>query len=80
MPGFPCYELRTIQRSDLVSRMFIHEDMRGGTRDCLTSGKTMTLCTDKKVLFGALVLPDDGTIFLLAVGWAGYIVVFAGLF
>ena len=31
-------------------------------------------------VFRALVLPDEGTIFLLAVDWAGYIVVFAGFF
>ena len=80
VPGFRYYELRTIQRLDLVSRMFINGDMRGGTRDCVTRRKTITPYTDKKVLFGALALPDEGTMYLLAVDWAGYVLALAGFF
>jgi hypothetical protein len=71
VPGLRYYELPTIERLDPLSRTFINEGMRAGIRDHVTREKTITLYVDKKAFRDALALPDESTIYLLAVDRAG---------
>jgi len=71
VPGLHYYELPTIQRLDPLSRVFINEGMRAGIRDRTTREKTITLYVDKQAFRESLSLPDESTIYLLAVDRAG---------
>jgi hypothetical protein len=71
VPQLRYYELPTIQQLDPLSRLFINEGMRAGIRDGETRHRTVTLYVDKEPFRDALALPDEGTIYLLAVDRLG---------
>jgi hypothetical protein len=71
IPGFRYYELPTIQQLHPVSRFFLNEGMRAGIRERVTRERTITLYVDKGAFREALALPDEGTIYLLAVDRTG---------
>jgi hypothetical protein len=71
VPGLRYYELPTIQRLNPLSRVLINEGMRAGIRDAAARQKTITLYVDKTAFRDALALPDESTIYILAVDGGG---------
>jgi len=71
VPGIRYYELPTIQILDPLSRTFINEGMRAGIRDGAVRERTITLYVEKEAFRDALALPDESTIYLLAVDRIG---------
>jgi len=71
VPGLKYYELPTIQQLNRVSRVFINEGMRAGIQDSDARNRTITLYVDKIAFREALALPDESTVYILAVDSVG---------
>lgn len=70
-PGVQFYEIPVIQRMNFFAQTFINEGMRAGIPNPTTRQKTITLYLDRQAFMRALDIPNEETIWVLALDQQG---------